>query len=98
MAGQPREVIARQPSPVPQRQSALQYHVGQRTYTQRQKPLVQPQTTADVYEVDEDDDDLYPQRSRSSVVIRRPYPSLARQTDTEPELPEEKKQRSWLFY
>src|SRR5437868_3173663 len=97
MAQLTRDGITQQASPIPPRRSAPPYHVGQRTYTQRQNQPVRQQTTADVYDEDEDDEDLYPQRSRSSVVVRRPSPSLARQTDTEPEPPEGKKQRSWLF-
>ena len=93
-----REQIAQQHyHPVPQRQSAPPYQIGQKTYTQRQNQPVRQQTAADVYDEDEDDDDLYPQRSRSSVVVRRPYPSIARQTDTEPEPTEGKKQKHWLF-
>src|SRR5437867_4007765 len=74
------------------RQSAPQYQIGQKTYTQRRLP-VQPQVADNVDE--DEDDDLYPQRSRSSVVVRHPYQPLARQTDPEPEPPEAKKQKPW---
>ncbi len=87
-------------SAVPRRQSAPQYRQPYSTNIQQtRKPPNQQRQTADVYdeEDEEDDDDLYPQRSRSSVVVRRPYQPIARQTDTEPEPPEGKKQKNWLF-